>query len=142
MSSPEPAGLQEKILVWLLRIGGVMTALAIPTAFLSATQMAEIHALLGMGEFPVTPITGYMARSLSLLYGFHGVLLLVISTDVRRYRKLVVALAWLMAGLGPGMLWIDLHSGMPLFWTLSEGPPLIAMALVMLYLSRSIPADR
>jgi len=32
MLSPEPAGLQEKILVWLLRIGGVMTALAIPTA--------------------------------------------------------------------------------------------------------------
>ena len=133
--------MHEKILIWILRIGGVMTVLAFPTALLPASTMAEIHAWLGLGSFPDQPITGYMARSLSLMYGFHGVLLLVISTDVRRYHKLVGWLAWLMVGLGPALLTVDLHSGMPAMWTWTEGPPVLVIAFVILYLRRSIPTE-
>jgi len=135
----EPVGLHEKILIWILRIGGVMTALAIPTALLPASTMAEIHAWLGLGSFPDQPITDYMARSLSLMYGLHGVLLLVISTDVRRYRKLLGWLAGLTAALGLALLAVDLNAGMPASWTWSEGPPAFLIALVMLYLRRSVP---
>jgi len=137
----EQIGLHEKILIWILRIGGVMTVLAFPTALLPASTMAEIHAWLGLGSFPDQPITSYMARSLSLLYGFHGVLLLVISTDVRHYRKLVGWMAWLMIGLGPALLAVDLHAGMPAMWTWSEGPPVVVIGFVMLYLRRSVPVN-
>ncbi|NIL99754.1 MAG: hypothetical protein GTN89_02085 [Acidobacteria bacterium] len=135
------AGLHEKILVWLLRIGGATTVLAFPTALLPAAAMSDVHAWLGLGDFPDQPITGYMARSLSLLYGFHGVLLLVMSTAVRRYRKLIVWVAYLLIGLGPCLLAVDLHSGMPAMWTWSEGPPLTATGFVVLYLLRSVPEE-
>ncbi len=137
----EQIGLHEKILIWILRIGGVMTVLAFPTALLPASTMAEIHAWLGLGSFPDQPITSYRARSLSLLYGFHGVFLLVISTDVRHYRKLVGWMAWLMIGLGPALWAVDLHAGMPAMWTWTEGLPVALIGLVMLYLRRSVPVN-
>ena len=137
----EQAGRNETILIWILRIGGALTVLAFPTVLLPATWMAAVHEWLGLGVFPDQPITGYMARSLSVLYGLHGVLLLVISTDVRRYRTLVCWLAWLMVALGPAMLLIDLHSGMPSLWTWSEGPPVMVTGIVMLYLRRSVPVN-
>jgi hypothetical protein len=34
------------------------------------------------------------------------------------------------------MLTIDLHAGMPAMWTMSEGPPLVATGIVILYLLR------
>ena len=82
-----------------------------------------------------------MARSLSLMYGFHGVLLLVISTDIRRYRAMVGWIGWLMIGLGPALLAVDLHSGMPAMWTWTEGPPVLVTGFLMLYLRRSVPPN-
>ncbi len=137
----EQVGLYEKILVWILRIGGAMTVLAFPTALLPTSTMAEIHAWLGLGNFPDQPVTAYMARSLSLMYGFHGVLLLVISTNVRHYRKLIGWIAWLMVGLGPALLAVDLHAGMPALWTWTEGPPLLVVGFAMLHLRRSVPLN-
>lgn len=137
----EQAGRNETILIWILRIGGALTVFAFPTALLPATWMAGVHEWLGLGVFPDQPITGYLARSLSLLYGVHGVLLLVISTDARRYRTLIGWLASLMMVMGPAFLLIDLHSGMPSFWTWTEGPPLAVAGIVMLYLRRSIPVN-
>jgi len=137
----EQAGLHEKILIWILRIGGVLLVLAFPAALLPASTMAEIHAWLDLGNFPDQPITDYMARSLSLLYGFHGVLLLIISVDVRHFRKLIGWMAWLTMGLGLALLAVDLHAGMPASWTWSEGPPVVVIAVVMLYLLRSVPEN-
>ncbi len=137
----EQAGRNETILIWILRIGGALTVLAFPTALLPATWMAGVHEWMGLGVFPDQPITGYLTRSLSLLYGVHGVLLLVIATDVRRYRTLIGWLAWLMVVLGPAFLLVDLHSGMPSFWTWTEGPPLVVAGIVALYLRRSVPAS-
>ena len=129
---------QERVLVILLRIGGVMTILAFPTIFLPVSWMAATHAWLGMGEFPRTPIVDYLARSIAALYGFHGVLLLIISTNVRRFRPLVVYAGCMNLVLGPLMLGIDLHAGMPWYWTAVEGPPLIAMGGLLLFLARAV----
>jgi len=137
----EQAGGKEKILVWMLRIGAVLTITAFPTVLLPAETMANWHAKLGMGAFPDVPVTGYMARSLSMLYGFHGVFTLIVSMDVRRYRPMVGFLGWMLLILGPAMLLIDLHSGMPPLWTATEGPPLILFGAAVLYLRRSIPTN-
>jgi hypothetical protein len=135
----EPADAKERILVWILRAGGVLTALAFPMALLPVSTIAEIHAWLGLGEYPDRPITDYLARSLSLFYGFHGVLLLVVSTDVRRYRTLVVWIAWLTVALGLALLAIDVHAELPSLWTWAEGPPVVVTGFVMLFLLRSVP---
>ena len=39
------------------------------------------------------------------------------------------------------MLAIDLYADLPLFWTIAEGPPIMALGLVILVLVRSVGPD-
>jgi hypothetical protein len=80
----------RSLLVFLLRLGGTMTVLAFPAMLLPPDWMAATHRWLGMGELPEAPVVDYLARSVSALYGFHGVLLFLIATDPARYRPFVV----------------------------------------------------
>ena len=131
--------LKEKLLVWLLRLGAVMTIAAFPTALLPTKTMIAVHEWLGMGTFPDAPVTQYMARSLALMYGFHGVMTAIVSTDVRRYRPFVTYLGWMMLTLGPAMTLLDLYAGLPMLWVWAEGPPLFATGCVVLWLRRAVP---
>ena len=130
----------ERLLVILLRLGGVLTLLAAPMALLPESWMASNHRWLGLGDFPASPLVDYLTRSISCLYALHGGLLLLISTDPRRYAPIVRYVAWANVVLGPALLAIDLHAGMPRWWTLAEGPPLTATGLVLLWLSARVPA--
>jgi hypothetical protein len=128
----------EQVLVWVLRVTAGMMLLALPAALLPSEWMRDIHRWLGLGEIPDAPIVFYLARSLSLFYAFLGFLLLYLSGDVRRHAPLlrVVALACLPFGLG--FLVLDVTVGLPLWWTLSEGPFVIVFAAVVLRLLRRI----
>lgn len=98
--------------------------------------MASTHRWLGLGEFPQAPITLYLARSACVLYGMHGVLLLVIARDVTRHASLVTAVGVLHTVMGAAMFVVDLTAGMPWYWTVLEGPPVAAGGLVVLVLQR------
>jgi hypothetical protein len=136
-ASPDRA---HAILVFLLRLGGTMTVLAFPTMLLPPDWMAATHRWLGMGDLPDAPVVNYLARSVSAFYGFHGVLLFLISTDPVRYRPFVVYVGWMNVTLGAMLLLIDLHAGMPGWWTAFEGPGVVVLGVVILYLSRAISA--
>jgi hypothetical protein len=128
----------RSLLVFLLRLGGTMTLLAFPMMLLPDESMAAIHRWLGMGELPRAPVVGYLARSVSALYGFHGVLLFIIATDPVRYRRFVVYIGWMNVTFGLMLLGIDLHAGLPGWWTAVEGPGLVVLGVVLLFLSRAI----
>jgi hypothetical protein len=123
-------------LVWLLRLFGGMAALALPTIFLPVGWMAEIHAWLGLGTFPESGITDYLARSLSMFYGLVGVLIVFLSMDVDRYRPLIAYVGWGSTVAGPLLLGIGLHAGLPWWWTYHEGPSSTAFGLLVLFLLR------
>ncbi|MHC4716217.1 MAG: hypothetical protein ACYS5V_04550, partial [Planctomycetota bacterium] len=74
-----------KWLKWLLRIGGGVSCLALPAAFLPLSWMDACHQRLGLGALPDGPIVPYLARSLSAFYAFFGGLCIVVSFDVRRH---------------------------------------------------------
>ena len=101
--------------------------------------MVAAHRWLGLGELPRAPIVEYLARSASALYGFHGVLLLIVAGDPQRYRPIVRYLAAMNVLLGGMLLAIDLHTGMPAWWTLAEGPVIIALGVLLAWLLRSVP---
>lgn len=133
----------ERLLIFLLRLGAVLTGSAIFAVFLPAETMAAIHERLGLGDFPDTALTSYLTRSLSAMYAFHGALLFILSTDVRRYRTAIIFLGWSTAALGAAMLGIDLHAPMPLWWTLAEGPWVIAIGAFLATLARRLePSSR
>jgi hypothetical protein len=112
-----------------------MAAVAIVLPFGS---MNSIHALLGMGELPQMPIIGYLTRSISCLYALCGAGTLVIAQDPVRYRPVITF--WGVAHvIGGGILLaIDVSVDMPWFWTLAEGPSLIVVGIVTLWLCRGM----
>ena len=128
-----------RILSALLRFGGVVVLMAFPTMLLPVEWMAETHRWLGLGELPRAPVVDYLARSTAALYGFHGVLLLIVAGDPQRYRPIVRYVAAMNVVFGAMLLGIDLHAGMPAWWTLAEGPGIAALGIVLALLLRSVP---
>jgi len=128
----------ERLLVFLLRLGAILTGSAFFTIFLPETTMASVHESLGLGAFPASPLTNYLTRSLSVMYAFHGGLLFVLSTNVRRFKPVVLFVGWATAVLGVALLAIDLRAPMPGWWVFAEGPWVFAIGLVIAWLSRRI----
>ncbi|HEY7311424.1 MAG TPA: hypothetical protein VH643_18830 [Gemmataceae bacterium] len=126
-------GKNQTGLVVVLRILGSVDLLALLAVFLPLDWMARAHAWLGLGELPREPIVGYLTRSASALYALHGAMILFISFDTRRYARLITFLAVVALVHGVVMLGIDLGVGMPVWWTLLEGPAFAGTgALVLL----------
>lgn len=124
----------RSILQGLLGITGIGLLLATAPLFFPESLMASIHGYLGLGEFPSAPITLYLARSTSLLYAVHGVIILVTAIHINDLRRMVPILAGLHVVIGSCMLGIDLSSQMPMYWTVSEGPGVACMGILMYWL--------
>ena len=131
-----PETTRVRLLKLLLRAGGVLLTIAFAAVFLPAQWMAESHRWLGLGEFPAVPIVDYLTRSVSALYGFHGILVLIVSTDPVKYRAIVSYIAGMNVVFGAMMLAIDVHADMPLYWTLIEGPAIASTGLLVGLLNR------
>jgi hypothetical protein len=109
-------------LTWALRGLGILDLLAFVPVVLPLSWIATIHSDIGLGSFPPGPIVGYLARSASAMYFVQGLLLLFVSADVARYRPVIRFLAAVAVLHGLALVMIDVAEGMPLWWTLSEGP--------------------
>ena len=130
--------LARRLLIIVLRLAGVITLAAFPAMFLPVDFMASSHERLGLGEFPRAPVVDYLARSIAALYGFHGVLVLLVSTHPERYRAIVWYIAIMNITFGMMMVAIDLHAGLPTYWTALEGPPITAFGIVIALLNRQV----
>ena len=126
-----------RLLTVLLRISGVVLLAAFPAMLLPVEWMASTHQHIGLGQFPRAPVVEYLTRSIAALYGFHGVLVLLVSRDPVYYRGIVSYLAAMNVTFGLMMLAIDLKAGLPAMWTLLEGPPIASLGVVMAMLNRS-----
>jgi hypothetical protein len=130
-------------LVLVLRLAGVTTLCAFLAMFLPVDWMVSTHRWLGLGEFPRLPIVDYLTRSVAALYGFHGALLLLVASDPLQHRRIVSFVAVMNVTFGLIMVAIDVHAGLPLWWTLIEGPPIMAFGVVIAWLNRQVqPVDR
>ncbi len=114
---------------------GRVTIAAFPAMLLPTDWMDATHRWLG-SAICRAPVVEYLTRSIAALYGFHGVLLLVVARDPVRHRPIVRYLGVMNIVFGVLLILIDVHAGLPTIWTLAEGPPIVAMGAVVLYLSR------
>ena len=128
----------ELSIVIILRVIGVTGLFAVPAIFFPYSWMNAIHEYLGLGELPDAPIVSYLARSLSAFYAIVATITLFISCDIWQYRSFVKLWAIIVIVTGIALLGIDMTAGMPTSWTLGEGPPTIAVGLVVLWLWRKI----
>jgi len=138
----ERQALEQRLLIWLLRLFGGTTCLAVFAVLMPTEWMAATHEWLGAGAFPRAPIVEYLTRSISLLYAVHGGIILLASTDIRRYQTLITYLAVADGTLGLILIGVDAFAGMPWYWTAAEGPLVIGPSAVLLHLNLRVQARR
>ncbi len=122
------------ILKWILVLSGLFLMTAFAMTLLPVAWMAATHRWLGLGEFPDSSIVLYLARSTSLLYGVHGLLMFYTGVTIIHHWRFVRVFGWLHVLMGSSMFLIDLTSGMPKYWVLLEGPPVAILGVVILFL--------
>ena len=127
---------RQLLLAAFLRLEGGIEMLAFVAAVMPHSWMAATHRWLGLGEFPASPLMDYMIRSVSFLYGLHGVLLLILATDVHRFKPLILyaAASYLLAGVVFAV--VDVSNHMPWWWTVSEVGSVISLGVIFLWLLR------
>ena len=111
---------RERWLLLFLRLIGATSLFAFLASVMPASWIISISEELGFDPFPDSPLTFYLARNLSLLYGFVGATLLVIASDLPRYRPLVRYAAIGTLLFSGFQLVVDSMSGLPWWWTLGE----------------------
>ncbi len=131
----------EQTLALLLRIVGLVSFSAIVPTFIPFAWMEAIHRLLGLGELPDVAIVHYLTRSTSLLYAAHGAVVVYVSFNVRRYVPALRFTAGVLGFCGVSLAAIDIWSGMPWFWTVSEAPFLVLAAAVLGWLTASVTPE-
>ena len=125
------------LLAFLLRLCGLIDCLALIVALMPLPWIATLHSHLGIGPFPSDAITHYLARSSSLMYAVHGLLLLYCSFQINRYLPLIKLLAFIAIVHGLCLIGIDYYTAMPWWWTCLEGPLLIMWGMLILLLITS-----
>lgn len=124
-------------LIWFLRLVGIVSQLAFVAAVMPESWIVEITEELRLEPFPETPLAFYLARHLSLLYGFVGIAFIVLSYQVHRYRELIGFLAWAVVAFGLLQGLIDFQSGLPIWWTAGESISTILGGLMLRWLHRN-----
>jgi hypothetical protein len=104
---------------------------AVPTS-----AMASIADWLGVGPLHRSPLTEYLTRSLSAMYGVFGLLHLYLARDVVRHLDVIAVLGWLTVVAGVIQSAIDFTAGMPPLWSWGEGPPTALLGVGYLWLVR------
>ena len=125
-----------------LRAIGSVALLAIFAVFMPHSWMKAVHGWLGMGTLPNDPIVGYLARSTSIFYALLGGLFWVLSFDLQRHRLVLGYLGVVVVLFGLVLTGVDLLEGMPLFWTVGEGPVNMVFGIVILVLRRDVGPER
>jgi hypothetical protein len=128
----------ETWLVLLLRLCAAGLLLALVAVFLPFRWMARINDWIGLDPLVDTPLMNYLTRSLSALYAFVGLLTWTLSTDIRRYRPLIVCLGVSYLVSGAALLILDFTVGMPLAWAVLEGPVVMGTGALQLWLVKHI----
>ena len=126
---------KKRWLALYLRFVGITSLFAFGAAVMPESWMTKTAAWLGL-ELPSAPLTFYLARNLSLMYGFVGAGLMVLANDLDRYFDLVRLLSFATMAFGVTQLICNAQAGMPIWWTAGEGGGAIAGGATMWWLHR------
>ena len=118
---------------YLLMLNGCFLMLAVVALFFPLDLMKSIHQWLGIGEMPDSSVVIYLARSTSMMYAVHGVVMFFTGLKIDRLWPMAGLLGFLHVGIGLTMIGVDLNAGMPVYWIAGEGGPIAAMGLLILY---------
>jgi len=123
-------------LVLVLRGTAVLLLLAFVGAALPENWMKVVYEWGGLGPWPGGTLLVYLARAVSILYGFYGLLALYLSFDVRRYLPLIRFLAIVSFPFAPVMFAVIWAAGLPMVWAVSEPTSIVVISALWYVASR------
>ncbi len=129
------SSIAERSLVLLLRFVGGVCLLALVSLWMPRNWIDAGHRWLGWGEFPAAPVAEYLARSVSALSAFYGGLLVVLSSDVRRYKPLIRYQALAIMALSASGVVVGGWAGMPAWFVVGDAVACWAYGIPMLVLA-------
>ena len=101
--------------------------------------IANTHAWMGLGTFPEAPIAEYLARSTSGLAAFYGGLLLILSSDVTKYRWIIQYQAIAIMCLATGGFILAVRAGIPVAWVGLDCVGSYVLCIPMLFYLGKLP---
>ena len=128
--------MSDRAVSLIFRLAGCLNLTALLFAFAPRGVLEWGHRALLTAPFPEEPVAEYLARSASLLYAFHGVLLIYAAGDVRKYAGWLRLYGRLVLLAGPAYLGLGLVAGMPAWWAWGEGATLLLGGALVLLLMR------
>ena len=128
----------ERIFRLYLRTIGSASLLAIIFVAAPYSWMNDINQLLGMGQLPLQPVVGYLARSTSAFYAILGGLLWLTSFDLSRHQLVLTYLGFVFLLFGGAIFIIDWGEGMPYSWKMIEGPADVLFGILILLFLRYV----
>ena len=135
--------LSSRWLTLVLKTVGLVTMTAFAAAVMPQVWIVNIATWLGFEPFPSAPLTFYLARNLSLMYGFIGMLVWWIATHLQQYRSLVRPFAYATILFGISQAIVDAQAAMPLWWTAMESLSTIFGGIMIALLDRwTVDSDR
>lgn len=120
----------------------VLAVLQILTAGIAIMPLAWIdawHAWVGLGVMPHAPMLLYVVRGGAFVQGAIGVLVWLMSTDVVRYRPMIIATALIYLVSGPAFYFIDSVAHMPAFWCALDSVSCLVIGSILLALCLRTP---
>lgn len=122
---------------FILRLFAIATLAALPAIFLPHLALEKLAWAVGIKEPPHSPLLIYMIAGGSAVYVAQGALFWVMSTDLVRYRPMIVLIAWMLVLFGPLFVWIHLQSSTPRWWLLLDSLSCLVAGIALLWTCRS-----
>ena len=122
-------------LVFVLRASGVLFLLAFAGAALPESWMKAVFEWGDLGPWPGGALLIYLARAVSILYGFYGLLVFFVSFDVPRYVPLIRFMAIVSLPFAPIMFVVIWAAGLPMIWAVSESTSILVISALWYFLS-------
>jgi hypothetical protein len=133
--------LSPRWLTLVLKTVGTVTVTAFAASVMPQDWIVSIAEALGFEPFPNAPLTFYLARNLSLMYGFIGLLVLWIAFNLGQYRSLVKPFAYATILFGLSQAIVDTQAAMPLWWTAFESVSTVLGGIMIAWLDQITRID-
>jgi hypothetical protein len=127
-------------LVFVLRATAVLLLLAFVGAALPESWMKAVYEWGGeLGPWPGGALLVYLARVVSLSYGFYGLMALYLSFDVRRYLPFIRFMAIASFPFAPVMFLVIWTAGLPMVWAVCESTSILVLSALWYVAARPAP---
>lgn len=103
-----------------LMVCGIVMGTAIIFVFVPSALMVWIGQVLHLPPFEVTPVFDYMARYLSLVHFFFGLLFIYLSLHMDGHLRLIRRIGLVAFAGIPVAVFIHAVSGLPLWWAAGD----------------------